>query len=82
VRRRPYGLTLALNPRLVLICRSPDADLGKLWFDAVAYGPEELEFVGKVAGRSAEYEGKLGRGKTTARSAGANEEGISRMMFG
>lgn len=61
---------------------SPRADLGKLWFDAVAYGPEELEFVGKVAGRSAEYEGKLGRCKSTSRAEGAVKEGISRMMFG
>ncbi|KZT39641.1 amidohydrolase 2 [Sistotremastrum suecicum HHB10207 ss-3] len=29
--------------------------LGKLWFDAVAYGSEELEFVGKVVSRATRY---------------------------
>ncbi|KAG8860108.1 hypothetical protein FRB96_004131 [Tulasnella sp. 330] len=29
--------------------------LGKLWFDAVAYGPEELEFVSATIGRSHQY---------------------------
>ncbi|KAL7409900.1 amidohydrolase 2 [Mrakia frigida] len=56
--------------------------LSKLWFDAVAYGSEELEFVGKVAGRSAEYEGKSGRGVVAQRKTGATKEGIERMMFG
>lgn len=41
-----------------------------------------MEFVGKVAGRGPEYEGKAGRGITTARKAGATKEGVSRMMFG
>jgi len=29
--------------------------LGKLWFDAVAYGAEELEFVSNVIGRASQY---------------------------
>lgn len=30
--------------------------LGRLWFDAVAYGPEELEFVSATIGRAHRYE--------------------------
>jgi predicted TIM-barrel fold metal-dependent hydrolase len=43
--------------------------LGKLWFDAVAYGSEELEFVAKVS-RRAEHFGVL------------ESVGISRLLFG
>lgn len=43
--------------------------LGKLWYDAVAYGPEELEFVSKVIERSQRYQGE-------------EQIGSSRIMFG
>jgi aminocarboxymuconate-semialdehyde decarboxylase len=31
--------------------------LGKLWYDAVAYGPEELEFVSRVVERAKKFQG-------------------------
>lgn len=45
--------------------------LGKLWFDAVAYGSAELGFVSEAVGRASGY----ARG-------GARQEGASRMLFG
>ncbi|GJJ07531.1 hypothetical protein Clacol_001733 [Clathrus columnatus] len=43
--------------------------LGKLWYDAVAYGPEELEFVSRVVERSKRYDGPV-------------QMGTERIMFG
>ncbi|KAJ7639029.1 amidohydrolase 2 [Roridomyces roridus] len=50
--------------------------LGKLYFDAVAYGPEELGFVSDVISRSARFESKD--------SVGVVDRGIGskRMLFG
>lgn len=45
--------------------------LGKLWFDAVAYGSAELGFVSEAVGRARGYVGGGGR-----------QEGASRMLFG
>ncbi|KAF8320848.1 amidohydrolase 2 [Clavulina sp. PMI_390] len=48
--------------------------LGKLWFDAVAYGPEEMSFVSSTIGRASRYD-----------SSGAAAPAVSassRMMFG
>jgi len=46
--------------------------LGQLWYDAVAYGSEELEFVAKVADR----------GLTYAEDVGAEDGGARRILFG
>ncbi|KAF8517873.1 amidohydrolase 2 [Gautieria morchelliformis] len=43
--------------------------LGKLWYDAVAYGPEELEFVSKIVERAQRFQG-------------AKQIGSERIMFG
>lgn len=43
--------------------------LGKLWYDAVAYGPEELEFVGRIVERAQRFKG-------------AEQIGSERIMFG
>ncbi|KAF8529102.1 amidohydrolase 2 [Hysterangium stoloniferum] len=43
--------------------------LGKLYYDAVAYGPEELEFVGRVIERAARY-------------GGPKQTGSERIIFG
>jgi aminocarboxymuconate-semialdehyde decarboxylase len=51
--------------------------LGKLWFDAVAYGPEELGFVGDVISRAGNYE----TGAPT-RTAVDRAKGSGRMLFG
>lgn len=51
--------------------------LGKLYFDAVAYGPEELGFVSDVISRSARYTVGAKGSETANRSVGSQ-----RMMFG
>jgi aminocarboxymuconate-semialdehyde decarboxylase len=51
--------------------------LGRLWFDAVAYGAAELGFVSEAVGRSNKY----GRGGSTG-VEGGRKEGASRMLFG
>jgi len=43
--------------------------LGKLWYDAVAYGPEELDFVSRVVERAKRY-------------GGQDQIGSERIMFG
>ena len=48
--------------------------LGRLWFDAVAYGAAELEFVSEVVGRADRYAREV--------TAGAQLSGASRMLFG
>jgi aminocarboxymuconate-semialdehyde decarboxylase len=53
------------------------AYLGNLWYDAVAYGPEELGFVGDVISRSQGYEA----GATT-RALADRAAGSKRMLFG
>ncbi len=51
--------------------------LGKLYFDAVAYGPEELGFVSEVVSRSKRFEaGSAVQGEADRR------EGSRRMLFG
>jgi len=52
--------------------------LGRLWFDAVAYGAAELSFVSEVVGRAGGYaqEG----GKVVAR--GSRQLDASKMLFG
>ena len=50
--------------------------LGRLWFDAVAYGAAELEFVSEAVGRASRY--ARGSGIT----GGGKKEGASRMLFG
>lgn len=54
--------------------------LGQLYFDAVAYGAEELGFVSDVVSRAGMYEGKenLRVGKRRA----ARGDGSKRMLFG
>jgi len=51
--------------------------LGKLWFDAVAYGAAELSFVSKAVGRASGYAGGGG-----IRVGGGRKEGASKMLFG
>ncbi|KAF9534741.1 hypothetical protein CPB83DRAFT_901704 [Crepidotus variabilis] len=51
--------------------------LGKLYLDAVAYGPEELGFVSDVISRSTGYEAGTSISKTPDRSLGSQ-----RMFFG
>jgi aminocarboxymuconate-semialdehyde decarboxylase len=51
--------------------------LGRLWFDAVAYGSDELEFVSKAVGRASHY----GRGGEIARDR-VGKEGTGRILFG
>ncbi|TCD69852.1 hypothetical protein EIP91_005929 [Steccherinum ochraceum] len=58
--------------------------LGNLYFDAVAYGAEELGFVSDVIGRAGAYEGKAGR-KDADGKVGLDERrrvGSERMLFG
>jgi aminocarboxymuconate-semialdehyde decarboxylase len=43
--------------------------LGKLWYDAVAYGPEELEFVSKIVERAQRFQA-------------TKQIGSERIMFG
>lgn len=52
--------------------------LGKLWFDAVAYGPEELAFVTEVISRAQRYES----GSTNTKTLADRKEGSKRMFFG
>ncbi|KAJ4476639.1 hypothetical protein J3R30DRAFT_314081 [Lentinula aciculospora] len=52
--------------------------LGKLWFDAVAYGPEELAFVSEIISRAGRYES----GSTNTKSLADRKEGSKRMLFG
>ncbi|KAG8904026.1 hypothetical protein FRB99_002368 [Tulasnella sp. 403] len=49
--------------------------LGKLWFDAVAYGPEELEFVSSVIGRASKSYGEHGQNQTQFPSVTGENEG-------
>ncbi|CAA7259608.1 unnamed protein product [Cyclocybe aegerita] len=51
--------------------------LGKLYLDAVAYGPEELGFVSDVISRSASYASGASASKVPNRSTGSK-----RMLFG
>ncbi|KAF8195673.1 hypothetical protein K438DRAFT_1826337 [Mycena galopus ATCC 62051] len=53
--------------------------LGKLYFDAVAYGPEELGFVSDVISRSQRYETG---GSVSTNAAVDRAPGSSRMLFG
>lgn len=57
--------------------------LGMLYFDAVAYGPEELGFVSDVIGRSSKY---AQNGSSASASKGQETEqrrsGSKRMLFG
>ncbi|OCH92160.1 amidohydrolase 2 [Obba rivulosa] len=57
--------------------------LGRLYFDAVAYGAEELGFVSDVIGRAGKY---AQRGSSAAASkdggVGQRKSGSSRMLFG
>ncbi|KAF9048032.1 amidohydrolase 2 [Hymenopellis radicata] len=50
--------------------------LGKLFFDAVAYGPEELGFVSEIISRSARYDGS----NVTVKAD--RKVGSKRMLFG
>ncbi|KAF9073885.1 amidohydrolase 2 [Rhodocollybia butyracea] len=52
--------------------------LGKLWFDAVAYGPEELGFVAEVVSRAGRYE----TGSKNTMLQADRREGSKRMFFG
>lgn len=52
--------------------------LGKLYFDAVAYGPEELGFVSDVIGRAQKYE----TGGTAVAREAQRSLGSQRMFFG
>lgn len=58
--------------------------LGRLWFDAVAYGPEELEFVSATIGRAGRYEGTSGEGTKLSSKAAEKEKkaGSRRMLWG
>src|ERR1700761_7090415 len=51
-------------------------DLGRLWFDAGAYGAAELELGSEAVGRASRY--ARGSGIT----GGGKKEGASRMLFG
>lgn len=52
--------------------------LGNLYFDAVAYGPEELGFVSDVVSRAVKY----GRNSMTTAEKTDRELGSKRMLFG
>lgn len=62
--------------------------LGKLWFDAVAYGPEELEFVSAVIGRAERYADPHADVSSTQASLTpdsdrlSKREGARRMLWG
>ena len=49
--------------------------LGQLWYDAVAYGSEELEFVARVAQRGKQF-------NDPASSRGSINFGVQRILFG
>ena len=51
--------------------------LGRLWFDAVAYGAAELGFVSEAVGRASRYAREGG-----TRVGDGRKEGASRMLFG
>jgi len=51
--------------------------LGKLYLDAVSYGPEELGFVGDVLGRSNRFEAG-----SSSTASGDRVAGSKRMLFG
>jgi len=53
--------------------------LGRLWFDALAYGAAELDFVSEAISRASEYEPD--RVRVTEGRRGRNH-GASRMLFG
>lgn len=55
--------------------------LGRLWFDAVAYGAAELEFVSEAVGRADRY-AREGTRAAAAAQLGGRREGASRMLFG
>ncbi|KAI8809848.1 hypothetical protein BJ742DRAFT_755235 [Cladochytrium replicatum] len=52
--------------------------LGLLYYDAVAYGPEELEAVAKIVGRWQRYQ----TGNSAASETNFYKVGVERMMFG
>ena len=52
--------------------------LGRLWFDAVAYGAAELGFVSEAIGRAREY----AQGGGAANDGRGRKEGALRMVFG
>lgn len=58
--------------------------LSRLWFDAVAYGPEELEFVSAAIGRSHRYKSSAGHTVkiTSLEAAAEKKSGASRMLWG
>ena len=53
--------------------------ISKLWYDAVAYGPEELGFVGDVIGRGEKFRSEDISG---AGEVGGRKKGSERMLFG
>ena len=53
--RRPL-LVSEFHRQLCRVSREGDS-LGKLWYDAVAYGPEELEFVSRIIERAKKFRG-------------------------
>lgn len=61
------------------LLHDPRYYLGKLYYDAVAYGPEELEAVANIIGRSERY--KSGT-STNAPVVNQLEKGVDRIMFG
>ncbi|KAI0089120.1 amidohydrolase 2 [Irpex rosettiformis] len=57
--------------------------LGKLYFDAVAYGSEELGFVSDVIGRSSAYSARPSSAKASKNVEGDKRKiGSARMLFG
>jgi len=50
--------------------------LGKLWYDAVAYGSEELEFVAKTSRRADSFK------RSRSQQSTDGESGAYRMLFG
>ncbi|SJX64834.1 related to 2-amino-3-carboxylmuconate-6-semialdehyde decarboxylase [Sporisorium reilianum f. sp. reilianum] len=54
--------------------------LGKLYYDAVAYGPEELEAVANIIGRADRY--KAGATAPMAAKGAYTDKGVQRMVFG
>ena len=57
--------------------------LGKLYFDAVAYGSEELGFVSDVIGRSTAYSARPSSAKASKNVEGDKRKiGSARMLFG
>ena len=55
--------------------------LGRLWFDAVCYGSEELEFVASTIGRASRFAGK-GAAHQHASTATERKEGSKRLLWG